>query len=799
MKRHFVLICLLFPVLAFSQVASPGNLSGNITDEQNKVLVGATVEVIPLNDTLSKRSAFTDKEGYFSFQTFNHGYYQLRVSYVGFQVLRIDSIYFRADRMDFHLSDLVLKSKSTSSLQEVIVYAEKPLIESKDGNITFNASESPLSAGSNASDLLTSVPLVTKDGDGKITVRGKEPKILIDDKPVQLNLQQLQDLLESMPGSSIEKIEVMTNPPPQYANEQGGVINIVTKKGKVGKTGRVSVSGGTRGEASVNANYSYRKQGFAMNLNAGASYNHFTGEGYSIRENIYSDSTNFLNTRYKSDNKNLRPNFRLNIDYDISKMQSLNIVGQFNGSDYKNNALTEYTNLNRFGQIYKLSERTIGNEGKNYNSLFSLSYLLRTKTLGEQLRIILDGNASDIQSDRDYFQQFFYTDHTPNGIDSTQEQIGKNWNTGYNARINYDRPFISPKTFLSIGTYLSRSNSEVDVDASYLKKPDNVYQPLDRLSNHFKFHQTVTNFRAGLKQYIGSDISISGGMSLEQTRIWFELLKEDRDARNDYWTWLPYANISKRWAGQWNLTMAYRRSIRRPGINELNPTIDFSDPYNIRFGNPLLEASTADNFDLILAKTIKQTFINVGLGYNNVKDIFSRVRTLLPDGKTQITWENISGRKEYEMSTWGGLAFTKKWRANISASYTFNLYSEFDQKVNYYRNGGSFTSTINSTFIPKDIFNVTAGFNFNRFATPQGYARWNWSMNAGVQRKFFQKRMTATLNVIDPFIQQRTITYTYGSNFNLESYNSTNTRNFRLTIGYNLTKPPKPTAHKPKV
>ena len=54
-------------------------------------------------------------------------------------------------------------------------------------------------------------------------VRGKEPKILIDDKPVELNLQQLQDLLESMPGSSIEKIEVMTNPPPQYANEQGGV------------------------------------------------------------------------------------------------------------------------------------------------------------------------------------------------------------------------------------------------------------------------------------------------------------------------------------------------------------------------------------------------------------------------------------------------------------------------------------------------------------------------------------------------------------------------------------------------
>ena len=194
-------------------------------------------------DSLQRQSVLTDKDGGFSFQDIAYGYYRLRISYVGLQPLIIDSIYFRAERSDFNLNDLILKPKNSENLGEIIVYAEKPLIQSKDGNITFNAAESALSAGSNASELLTSVPLVTKDPDGKITVRGKEPKILIDDKPVELNLQQLQDLLESMPGSSIEKIEVMTNPPPQYANEQGGVINIVTKKGKVGKSGRIEYFG----------------------------------------------------------------------------------------------------------------------------------------------------------------------------------------------------------------------------------------------------------------------------------------------------------------------------------------------------------------------------------------------------------------------------------------------------------------------------------------------------------------------------------------------------------------------------
>ena len=54
-----------------------------------------------------------------------------------------------------------------------------------------------------------------------MVVKGKELKILIDDKPVELNAQQLQGFPESMPGSMIERIEVMTNPPAgQYANEQ---------------------------------------------------------------------------------------------------------------------------------------------------------------------------------------------------------------------------------------------------------------------------------------------------------------------------------------------------------------------------------------------------------------------------------------------------------------------------------------------------------------------------------------------------------------------------------------------------
>jgi hypothetical protein len=797
LKKIILFILLSGPFSdTWSQNADPGILTGNIMDEKKKGLEGATVEIISFKDSLQKKSTFTDKTGDFSFSNIAFGYYKLSISYVGMQSLLIDSINFRKERYDFNLPDITLKPKNPDNLGEVIIYAEKPLIQSKDGNITFNAAESALSAGSNANELLGNVPLVTKDPNGKILVRGKEPKILIDDKPVELNLQQLQDLLESLPGSSIEKIEVMTNPPPQYANEQGGVINIVTKKGKVGRSGRLSISGGTRGEVSMNGNFNYRKQGFALSIIAGAGYNRFEGNSYSIRNNFYADSSNFFNTKSNYTNKNLRPNLRLNMDYDLNKNQSLNFVLQYNQNDFLNHSLTEYKNINRFGDIYKLSERDIRSEGDNYSPYLNLSYTLKGKIPGETFKIITGANFSFSQADRDFFQQFFFADHLPNGIDSTQQQLTDNKSNGYNVRINYDRPLNNKKTFLSFGTFYNNSNSDINVDASYLKKPDGDYVKLDALSNHFRFHQNIINLRTSVKQVLAGNLSITAGVSAEETYIGFELLKDNLHPKNNYTTWLPFANINRNWKEVLNLTLSYRRSIRRPGINELNPTIDFGDPYNIRFGNEKLEASTAHNFDFVLGRTKNLYYLNLGLGYNIVEDIFSQVRTLLPDGKTQITWENISGRKEYELSTWGGLTITKKIRTNISASYTFNQYSSFDKIVNRYRNGGSFTSNINSTFTPRDIWNFTGSFTFNRFANPQGYARWNWSMNIGVQRKFFAKRLTVTANIIDPFVQQSR-NYTQGTNFILQSYNTTQTRNFRLTLGYNLTKVKKNPVAKP--
>jgi hypothetical protein len=780
MKYLFLFCILITSSIVFAQTDSSGLLTGNVLDEKNKPLEGVSVQLISMLDSSQRKNTASDKTGYFIIEGISFGYYRLRLSYVGMQIKTIDSLYFRAERFDFNMNDIVLQPKSSSNLEEVVVYAEKPLIQSKDGNITFNAAESALSAGSNASELLTNVPLITKDPNGKLLVRGKEPKILIDDKPVELNQQQLQDLLESLPGSTIEKIEVMTNPPPQYANEQGGVINITTRKGKVGKSGRITVSGGTRGEASVNGNYNYRKQGFAMNINAGISYNEFRNEGYSTRQNI--NTARIYHTESNSSNNNWRPNFRANLDYDISKMQALNLVLNYNQNRSDNASETD------FFPTYRLSHRVIGNNGRSYNPHASLTWTMKTKTPGETLKIITGLSFSHNANEREFYQQFLNPDFSFSGVDSLLLQDNRTKTTGYNIRVNYDRPLANKKTHVSAGGFMNASRSRIDNDADYKSSVDGKMTDLSALTYKYNYRQYVSNLRASVRQLLAEKLSVTAGLSAEHTRFDFDVKSTLLKTENAYWSLLPFGNFNKNWNNIWNFTASYRRAIRRPGYGELSPVIDSSDLFNLRSGNPELMPAITENFDLVFGRTKKDLFLNIGLGYNIVEDVFNNIRTEVNDSTTLQMWQNSSGKREMEVSTWNGYTVSKKTKINASASYTYHMYSGIDKSKRNFKDGGSITSNLNANYAWSDLLNLTGSFTFNRFSSPQGSARSSLSMNIGIQYKAMQKKMNLTLNFIDPFRQQEYTTFTYGTNFILENYNTTRSRNIRFTVSYNFTK-----------
>jgi Outer membrane protein beta-barrel family/Carboxypeptidase regulatory-like domain len=767
-----------------------GVITGQVLDADNgKALAAATVTVKMMGDTMAAQSVVSGKNGDFVLEGLAFGYYRLQIEMSGYNKLQIDSIYLRPERYDFNLNDIKLHKKNTE-MAEVLIYAEKPLIENKDGKITFNVGESALSSGASATELLKQAPLVNVDNDGKVLLRGKETKILIDDKPVELSAKQLQDLLESMSGSTIEKIEVMTTPPPQYANERGGVINIVTKKGKVGKTARLNLSYGTRGEASVSMNFGYRKNKWAINASAGFGYSRFNSNSFSIRQNIYTDSTNYFNTNGQSDNLNNRPNARVAVDYDASKRNSYNITVQANGNLADNSSGTAYSTVGNLGQLYRLSNRTVASDVANFSPSANATWTHKFARAGEQLRIIAGYNHNNNQNDRDFYQQFLNPDYTPSGVDSTQQQQIRIAAHTLSLRTNYDRPMKGTKYLLNLGSNISRLTSHNTLGTYFMKKPENVLQPNALLSNDIVFHQNIYGMRAALRYNISEGFHINAGVLGEWTATNFELAQATGDYTNGYMAWLPFATMIKKWPNDFSITVSYKRTVQRPGINELNPGVDYTDPYNIRFGNPFLLPYYADNFDLIVGRWTKGWNINASVGYNALQDIYSTIRNLQADGKTTITWQNISGRREYEASTWGGITLNKKSKVNLSLGYTYNVYSAYDRAVNRFRNGGSFFSTLNGNYQFNDLLGSNASLTFNRFANPQGTVRSTLSMNLGIQQKLLKKRLTLSLNIIDPFRQQQNRNSTYGSNFFLQSVSATQTRNIRIGLGYNLVKPP---------
>jgi hypothetical protein len=140
--------------------------------------------------------------------------------------------------------------------------------------------------------------------------------------------------------------------------------------------------------------------------------------------------------------------------------------------------------------------------------------------------------------------------------------------------------------------------------------------------------------------------------------------------------------------------------------------------------------------------------------------------------------------------------FTKKFRMNGSAGYTFNQYGAAEKLLYKYRDGATFYTSLNYNFTPSNLLSFEGTARYNNFADPQGRSRSNLTVNLGIQRKFLDRRLIVSINIIDPTTQQQFQTFAYGANFNLESFSSSNTRNYRIAVSYQLnkvvTKPVKP-------
>ena len=735
------------------------------------------------------KTVSSDKRGSFIFDKVPFGIYRLKITNISFANLTIDSIGCRPEKDEVVLNDIQVKD-SVSTLNEVVVYADKKLIEEKDGVLTYNVSESPISNGSSTSDLLKNIPLVAASSDGTITVKGKVPLILIDEKPTNLNAQQLADLLESLPASVIEKVEVMQTPPPEFATYDGAVINIVSKKGRTGLYQRYALSGGTRGEGNATTSINYKSARFSMNSNINVGQSKVFGDSWSQRQNIYKDSVSYFYNKSDFQNNNWRPNLRIQSEYTFDKKRSMELVYQGNSTFFDNVTHTQYTNLDSAFRIWKASNRTINYNGNSYNHGLNGTYQWKGNNKAEKLNIYTGINWGKNDNGKDFYQQYLLPNLLPSGLDSSQNQQFDNYSTSYYLNINYNKPLNdSAKKIFTTGVTFNESVYHNILNANFFNKIDNNFYTNDLLSNNFFFTQGIVTARVGLLFILKKGWRINAGEQAEYTIADFNFVKGNAvNANSDYWRLLPNITLRKQINSTLSSSFTLRETIRRPGIVELNPSIDFSDPYNVRFGNPFLKPSLTQNIDLNLSYNAPKFNINSSIGFNKVKEVFSSVRTLISTGRTQTTFQNISDQSEYTANFWSGVTVTRKFKFNVSAGFNYNQYGAAEKTLYRYVDGGSNYIGVNCTYIPNNLTSFESSNRYNNYANPQGKTRSNINMTLSAQRKLFNKKVVINFAAIDPLGLTKYFSYTAGSNFNINSYNASNTRNFRITISYQFNK-----------
>ena len=796
-KASFFLVALFYTVLAFGQnnrTSVPmGSIVGNIQDAlTGKPIKGASLYLMLKSDSTQKKLLLSDNNGSFSFEKVAFGYYHLHITMLSFATYTIDSIWVRAEKDELVFNDIQLKDAATT-LNEVVVYADKKLIEDKEGVLTYNVSESPISNGSNATDILKNMPLVNANPDGSLTVKGKMPLILIDEKPTNLNAQQLADLLESLPANVIEKVELMQTPPPEYATYDGSVINIVSKKGRIGFSQRYAISGGSRGEGSASSSINYKSPKFSLGSNISVGGGESFGNAWSHRQNIYADSSNYFHTETNFYNKNWQPNVRLQADYDFNKRNSVGFVYQGNNNFLNNNSNTQYTNINNNLDIWKASYRNVHFLGNNYSHGVTGSYLWKGKNPAEKIQIYSGINFGKNQNDKDFFQQNIATgnlqDFLMNTFDSSQNQLSDNFSTSYYLRVNYNKPLnASAKKIFNTGFSFTENDNHNILNANYYNNANDAYYLIDSLSNNFFFYQTIITARVGSVFIFPAGWRIIFGAQSEYTNASFNFVKGNVvNANNNYWRLLPNLTFRKEFSKQINASFTFKQTIRRPGIAELNPSVDYTDPFNIRFGNPLIKPALTNNLDITFGFAAKKLSMNASFGYNKVKDVFSAIRTLVTTGKTQTTFKNIADQEEYQASFWTGITITRKFKLNISSGFNYNKYSQADKLLFRYRDGGSYYFGLNYTYTPSPLTMFEASNKYNNIANPQGKSRSNINMKLSVQHKFLNKKLVANLAIVDPFGLTKFVGFTQGTNFIVNSNSFSNTKNYKLTISYQLS------------
>ena len=779
------LVCFVLLVISFGAQAQQGVVRGRVVDARTgENIEYATVALLKVSDSSLVNGTVSEGNGLFKL-TVPYGRYILRVTFIGYDAWYYKEPVTLGERhKEMNVGKVQLKMTGTM-MEAVEITAERSMVEYQLDKRVINVDKNIVSGGGTATDVLEQVPSVAVDNDGNVTLRGSSNvKVLVNGRPSELLSSDLASLLEQIPASTVENVEVITNPSAKYDPEgMSGIINIKLKDktaGALGLNGVVNVNVGAplpfmvpdslpslipTAMSNISLNYTTEKYNLFFNADGGVRQR----GNHSNSDIEYLNLDGTTRSHYDIDQYSLNPNY----------MGSFKIGGEYYFNDY-NSLLLSYQlrggNRQRHSDIYARDvfhandslhyDQTTGSDNVNLNHSFNLLYTKKFDRKDEELtfdatfstrKVTGEGEQKQVYRDAAAHADHYYL----------RESETENHHQALNLKLNWLRPFDNGWR-LETG-YEGRMDWP-NQKADYYRTTSTTTHVYDATSStHFDYNQQVHAIYGTLGGNLNESLSLQAGLRGEYSSIYGKDLNHSSTKPVDktYWQLYPTLHLSYKITEMQSMQVSYSRRVRRPHMWDLNPYMDVREGDQISFGNPNLDPEYTNAFELSYNLGIKKVNIFTSAYYRQTNNMITRYGFMwCADSAAKYAWWepynsqydgyrastsfNLSTGYNYGMEFIVDWQILSWWKINVSV----NLYQNHitgtellnNQDKESFQASGKFTSFMT---LPKDWTIQISGQYWAPWLDLQTEMKANYWVDLAVKKDVLQKRGTVNLRVSD--------------------------------------------------
>ena len=569
---------------------------------------------------------------------------------------------------------------NVQALEAAEIVEQRSTLEMMIDRKVFRVGDDLNSAGANATELLRNVPSVDVDIDGNLSLRGSgNVTILIDGRPSGLVGSATQSLLEQIPASSIDRVEIITSPTAKYDPEGvAGILNIILKKDKLeGKHGQFSFTWGTDENHSGSVNGNMRGQKLNFSFNAGWNQRNNYRSGDSERQQAFGgslagayDSLSVLTSNSLADSESQSWNVRAGLDWTPTPKTTWNVGLRTNQSQnastedvvnletWSTDALGGFTRYGLSSRDNASTDLDLGYEHK-YGERHTLQAFARWSQRGGVSHDSLWQDLPSPALDTAYLANANLND-------------GGNWNT--TVQVDYEKPLDHDgKLELGYKTILRESNE----DQRFWQR-DSARIPFEQAYD-FRYREDIhAAYATWGRKYGAWGVQVGGrgevvyttaelqGDSADIAAAVEQLGGEDALFVNDYVSFYPSANLSYTVDDRNQWVLSYNRRVNRPRGRQVNPFVDNADPRNLRYGNPFLRPEYTDGLEFGHQLTTKSLTLTTSLFYKTTRDVIRRYIEVDETGVAYRTFVNLARQSN------SGMEVVAMWRKGRTLQVRLN-------------------------------------------------------------------------------------------------------------------------------